>query len=196
MMAEPWPEGVEWVRSNTLEHVIAPYETEAGETAWMEATLELFDEDETIHFHVEFSIEKPDTDDVVELPAPDIVKKITTFLSQGSEQEGFAQSHAVIEVPRKEIPENGLVAKLLNFHQQSCGAKLSLAGATLTMDDEAFTKMKFAQRNESDDICVELWAEGFAEIDEGLISSFFDLLSTGFDCFAFERLSREQPSTK
>jgi hypothetical protein len=196
MMAEPWDEAVDWLQKNgEWDRVTTSYQAESGETIWVEAILEFFDNEHTLHFHLEFFAGEPE-ERGTEIPFADMVKGLEEFVGLSQDNEGFVQSHAKICVDRSSIPEHGLVAKLLHFNQSSCGAKFSLAGATLRMEDAAFTKMTFQQNDEADELSIELWAEGFSVIDNTILSSFFDLLATGFDCFAFERLSREQLSTR
>lgn len=191
VMIEPWDGVAEWFEKNGLDKASAEFHDADGKRWFVEAILEMYAQD-AVHLHIELCEGDTTDDSATQVELSSILQSLNEFIGMAAAQEGFAIAHGRLVVPRTEIPEHGLIGKLLNASHQSCGAAMALSGATFNMDDDAFTKMSFSHDAESEEVTVELWAEGFAEVDEELLSSFVELISTGTDCFVFERVSREQ----
>ena len=192
-MIEPWEGISEWLERFSVTDGAATFERD-GEPCWLSATADMYAPD-MVHFHVELFAGGVPEDTEVTHESGELVKRLTDFVKLASGQEAYTQVHGRLLAPRQDLPEHGFIAKLLGLRHQSCGAKFSLAGGTLTMEEDAFTKMSFKYDAEDNEVLVDLWAEGFAELDYDVLVSWFELLTTGFDCFVFESVSREQTTT-
>jgi hypothetical protein len=183
------PELVSWVASNGLDSVVAKF-SDGGHPCWLEVSIESWDEKKKIHLHVETSRVKPKHASDNDLrDAKDLVAIVSEFVEKIVSESPVIVSRARLSVPRVEIPEHGIIGRLLRFDQRSCGASFSVNGASLDIDDEVFTAMNF--RENGDAVFVELWAESGIQFDSDFLIRLVELMQIGTDCYVFERSSRE-----
>ncbi len=186
---------IDWVKAHSIDHAVATF-TERGEPRWLSVTLDAWecDVDEThgitIHLHVETSRVRPSRADDVELrPAEGLVITISEFIEKAVAESPTIESRAQLIVPRADIPEHGIIGRLLRFHQRSCGASFTVDQVSLKIEDEVFSRLHF--REEDDEVRVNLWAETEVVFENDYLVKIVELMRIGVDCYVFERSSRE-----
>lgn len=179
---------VRWVRKHSLDDAVAEFRDQDGEQRWLEVNIDTRD-DESVHLHVEISREKLKSKDKPR-NIEELVKSITSFLDKvGGER--VVMSRARIPVHRSEIPANGTIGRLLSFSSESCGAKFSVQGASLDIEDDAFSRLTFNYREKDQKVYVELWAISMVDFDREYLACLAELMETGAECYVYERITRE-----
>lgn len=180
----------EWARDLQQTDSCCVYD-EDGQERWL--TLSLNCCKDHVHFHIEISrvdLRTSKEDELV--PLDQLTGTIDKVIERASGIEAVVQSRGRLRIPRKEIPEHGIIANLLGFKKQSCGATFSLRSGSLDIEDESFTKLDFRFDEEDNEVRTQLWAAASLELEHDYLDGLMELMSTGADCFVFERIAREQ----
>ena len=188
-----------WIEAHQCHETVSQFQLDGGEEAWLELTLgkhpegEEEDEEDTMaHFHIEvYRGECPV--DIEELGNfDDSMALISEFIQMTQKEDASTMSRAILGVERKDLPEKGMVAKLLDFHKTACGSRFSLCAATLDIEDDWFDKLDIEYDEDEDEVNLRLFAFATLKLDLDYFKRMCELMAVGVDCFVFENASREQ----
>lgn len=169
------------------------------EVRWVETSLHICAEDDnSIHLHIDVYRNDPRKSKGKAKKWDGVAKPIAEFLKLAKEavekegEEVYCQSRARFRVARRDIPEYGMIAGLLNFQKTSCSKSFSLTGAVLEIEDDVFDLLRFRYDEDKEVVFVELWASGPVDLNGEYLARFAELMEVGAEYFVLEGSEREQ----
>ncbi|MCH8216356.1 MAG: hypothetical protein IH892_06245, partial [Planctomycetes bacterium] len=93
---------------------------------------------------------------------------------------------AEYSIPLNQLPERGMISTLLGVETESCGVNLSVDGASMSIEDDVFTRIRWFYNKNKKCIEANLEAQTESEIDDEYLEDAVELMRVGLECFIFE----------
>ncbi|MEX0677309.1 MAG: hypothetical protein WD063_09550 [Pirellulales bacterium] len=172
------------------QYLQSSYPTDNG-TAWMGLILEDADDDH-IHFHIDLAFDHlfDESDKRFEtISVQQAIKAIDRVIGLNANAYVCAQ----YSIPFGDLPKRGILASLLGTSTEVCGSEMCLTGATMNIDGDPFTKLRWQiGEDEDDELCIDVTLEAdqvIAEITDDYLIALAQTMRQGIDCFVFESQS-------
>ncbi|HUY88878.1 MAG TPA: hypothetical protein VMV10_09105 [Pirellulales bacterium] len=180
---------LEWARANECS-VVGLDDSHGPPPIWVEVAIDLWDE-QTIHFHIERYRSNQSNEWSTLCDFQVVVKKITEFIALASERPLCIKTKGRMTVQNADLPERGLIARLLRTSDMACGVPISLTGGFLDVDNDLFTRIYFRQTAKKDAVNIEIDFQTEDRFGLDFLSKADEILKLGANCFIFERIVSE-----
>lgn len=177
-----------WARAN--EGNLRANNGSGDDALWVDLNVNAW-HDNRVHFHIERGRAEFSDIQAERRSFTEVEQKIAEFIELADGNPLCIKSRAVLCVRRSELPEVGIICRLLRTTGTACGVPLSLSGGYLDVDDSLFTKITFSTQEEAGAVHVTLDYRSEDILEGGFLPNADDIAKTGADCFIFERITPE-----
>lgn len=162
-------------------------------TAWLRI---LLDSEDGTHGHLHFDIGRDSVYDELQSLETVDVSEVHKLVERFTDQAVDMVLSAEYSIPLDQLPARGMIRTLFEVGTESCGAYLSVDGASMSIDDDLFTKIRWYYNEKKDCIEVTLVARKESVIDDKYLEDVVELMRNGVECFIFETSEELRHATK
>lgn len=180
---------LDWSRHN--EGVFRALRDDGGEDKlWVDLAVDVSGKGR-VHFHIERGRKEFSDVEADRCGFDDVVKKITDFVELVADRSFCIRTRAVLATRESEIPETGMICRLLRTEGSACGVPLSLTGGYIELGDDLYSKISFNKEKGSDVVFVAMNYQSEDCLGSDFLMEADALAITGAECFVFERVMPE-----